>query len=95
MGPSITMAAEKQAYILTDKATYLAHEMKSELALLMKESSDLKNTYAMLAVSPSKWPDTNFDGATAFINWMTSDKAKDLISKYGVDKYGESLFFVS
>jgi tungstate transport system substrate-binding protein len=95
MGPSITMAAEKQAYILTDKATYLAHEKKGELSLLMKESDDLKNTYSMLAVSPEKWPDTNIDGANAFIKWMTGDKAKDLITKYGVDKYGEGLFFVS
>jgi tungstate transport system substrate-binding protein len=95
MGPSITMAAEKQAYILTDKATYLAHEKKGELSLLMKESDDLKNTYSMLAVSPEKWPDTNIDGANAFIKWMTGDKAKDLITKYGIDKYGEGLFFVS
>lgn len=95
MGPTITMAAEKQAYTLTDKATYLAHEKKSELTILMKESDDLKNTYAMLAVSPEKWPDTNIDGATAFIAWMTSDKAKGLIVNYGVEKYGESLFFAN
>jgi tungstate transport system substrate-binding protein len=94
MGPSITMATEKQAYILTDKASYLAHEKKDQLTILMKESEDLKNTYSMLAISPNKWPDTNYNGAMAFINWMTSDKAKDLISKYGVDKYGESLFYV-
>jgi tungstate transport system substrate-binding protein len=94
MGPTITMTAEKQGYTLTDKATYLAHEKKSELTILMKESDDLKNTYAMLAVSPEKWPDTNIDGANAFITWMSGDKAKDLITKYGVDKYGESLFFV-
>lgn len=94
MGPSITMAAENQAYILTDKATYLAHEKKAELTILMRESDDLKNTYSMLAVSPEKWPDVNADGAQAFIQWMTSDKAKDLIAKFGVDKYGEALFFV-
>lgn len=94
MGPSITMAAEQQAYILTDKATYLAHEMKDQLSLLMKESDDLQNTYAMLAVSPEKWPDTNYDGSMAFITWMTGDKAKELISQYGVDNYGENLFFV-
>ena len=94
MGPSITMAAEKQAYIFTDKATYLAHEKKNQLAILMKESDDLKNTYSILAVSPSKWPDTNYDGAQAFIKWMTSAKASELISKYGVDKYGESLFYI-
>lgn len=94
MGPSITMAAENQAYILTDKATYLAHEKKAELSILMKESDDLKNTYSMLAVSPEKWPDVNADGAQAFIQWMTSDKAKELIKNYGADEYGESLFFV-
>lgn len=93
MGASIIVASEKQAYILTDKATYLSHELKDTLTLLMEESDELKNTYSMLAISPEKWPDTNIDGANAFIEWMTSDKATELINAYGVTEYGEQLFY--
>jgi tungstate transport system substrate-binding protein len=92
MGSAITMADEKQAYTLSDKATFLTHE-KTSLKILMAESDDMKNTYSMIAVAPARWPDTNFDGAQAFIKWMTSRKTLDLIDKYGVAEYGEQLFF--
>lgn len=48
----------------------------------------------MIAVNPEKWPDTNIDGANAFIEWMQSEKATKLIAEYGVKEYGQPLFFV-
>jgi tungstate transport system substrate-binding protein len=93
MGACITMASQQQAYVLTDKATYLAHDQKDTLSLLLEKADEMKNTYSMIAVNPEKWPDTNIDGANAFIEWMTSDKALELIAKYGVEEYGEQLFF--
>lgn len=94
MGACLSMAAEQQAYVLTDKATYLAHEKRGELSLLLEKSDEMKNTYSMLAILPEKWPDTNYDGACAFIEWMTSEKALKLIAEYGMAEYGEQLFFV-
>lgn len=94
MGACITMATEKQGYVLTDKATYLAHEQKGQLKLLLERSDEMKNTYSMIAVSPEKWPDTNIEGANAFIEWMMSDEAKALIADYGVAEYGEPLFYL-
>lgn len=93
MGAVINMASEQQAYTLTDKATYLSHELKDTLELLMEESEEMKNTYSMIAISPDKWPDTNIDGANAFIEWMLSDKATQMINEYGVEEYGQQLFF--
>ena len=94
MGATLTIAAEQQGYTLTDKGTYLAHEAKDQLALLLGEADDMKNTYSMIAISPDKWPDTNIDGANAFIEWMTSDEAKAMIAEYGVEEYGEPLFYL-
>lgn len=94
MGASLVVASEKQGYIFTDKGTYLSHEKKDTLTLLMEESEELKNTYSMIAVNPEKWPDTNIDGANAFIKWMQSEKATKLIAEYGVKEYGQPLFFV-
>ena len=95
MGASIIVAAEKGAYIFTDKATYLSHEQKDQSRLLLEESDDLKNTYSAISISTDKWPDTNIEGANTFIDWMKSDKAKKMISSYGVDEYGEQLFWVN
>ena len=94
MGGTLTMAGEQQAYTLTDKGTYLSHEVKNTLPILLGESDDMKNTYSMIAINPEKWPDTNIEGATAFITWMTSPEASELIKAYGVEQYGELLFFL-
>lgn len=93
MGACINIASEQQAYLLTDKGTYLSHDKKDTLKLLLERSDELKNTYSMLAISPEKWPDTNIDGANAFIEWMCSDKAAALIDAFGVEEFGEQLFF--
>ena len=73
MGASLNVASEKQAYIFTDKATYLSHELKDTLSILLEESDDLKNTYSLIVVNKDKWPDTNTEGANAFVEWMKSD----------------------
>lgn len=91
MGQALTTADEMQAYTLSDKATYLASE--NSLSILLEKSDEMMNTYSMIAVTPERWPDTNLDGALAFIDWMTSEKALDLIDGYGVEAYGEQLFF--
>lgn len=91
MGACLNMAEEKQAYILTDKATFLTN--KKTLENLLEKSDDMKNTYSMLIISTDKWPDTNVAGAQAFVSWMTSDRGKQLINSYGVKDYGQQLFF--
>jgi tungstate transport system substrate-binding protein len=92
MGKTLTVADEVMGYTFTDKATYLAHD--NDLSLLLEETDDMKNTYSMIAITPERFADTNYEGAQAFIEWMTSDKAADLISKFGVEEYGEQLFFI-
>lgn len=94
MGATLNQASERLAYCLTDKATYLANSANLDLKILLAESEDMKNTYSMIAVNSEKWPDTNTEGANAFIEWMTSDKASDLIAEYGVEEYGEPLFYI-
>ena len=94
MGATLTQTAERQGYTLTDKGTFLSNDAKDQLEILLAESEDMKNTYTMIAISPDKWPDTNIDGANAFIEWITSDKASELIAEYGVEDYGEPLFYL-
>ena len=91
MGACLNMAEEQQAYILTDKATFLTN--KKSLENLLEKSDDMKNTYSMLIISTDKWPDTNVAGAQAFVDWITSSRGKELINSYGVKDYGEQLFF--
>lgn len=92
MGACLTMAGESEAYILTDKATFLATQEQTGLAILLGESDDMKNTYSLIAVNPDKNPGVNAEGAQAFIDFMLSDEAKAMIDAFGAEKYGEALF---
>jgi tungstate transport system substrate-binding protein len=68
--------------------------MKDELNLdiVLNEGDDMKNTYSLIAVNPEKIDGLNTDGAKAFIDWMLSDEASELIAKYGEKEYGVALF---
>ena len=94
MGACLTMASEQQAYCLTDKATFLSMEAELNLGLLLEKGDDMKNTYSLIAVNPEKIDGLNVDGAQAFIDWMLSDEASELIAKYGQEQYGVSLFYL-
>ncbi|MDO4581415.1 MAG: substrate-binding domain-containing protein [Bacillota bacterium] len=91
MGATLNIADEQQAYTLSDKATFLAHD--DSLSILLEQADDMKNTYSMIAVSTDRFADVNYDGALAFIEWMTSEEAAELIAAYGVAEYGEALFY--
>ncbi len=72
MGASLTVASEKSAYILTDRATYLANQANLQLALLVEGDNSLLNVYHVITVNPDKWPKINYQGALAFAKFMTS-----------------------
>lgn len=91
MGQALNTASELQAYTISDKATYLAN--KGNLEILLEDVADMKNTYSLIAISTKRFAETNIKGAEAFIDWIKTEKARDLIAKFGVDKYGQALFF--
>ena len=95
MGYVLSMASEKKAYTLTDKATYLSMKDKLELQIVLEDAKDLLNQYSLIAVNPEKHEGINKKGADAFIKWMTSKKVLSMIDEFGQDKYGETLFKVN
>ena len=92
MGATLTIASEKSAYTLTDRATYLANKANLQLDLLVEKDSSLLNVYHVITVNPDKWPKVNYDGALAFAKWITSAATQDVIGKFGVEKFGQPLF---
>ena len=55
----------------------------------------LLNPYGVMAVNPDKYPTVNFDLAMKFVNWIISPDTQTTIGKYGVDKYGQPLFYAN
>lgn len=92
MGPSLTIASEKAGYTLTDRATFLANQDKLQLEILVERDNSLLNVYHVITVNPDKWPKINYEGATAFLKFMTQSSTQEQIRQFGVDKYKQQLF---
>jgi len=91
MGATLKIAGEKAAYTLTDRATYLANP--EDLEILVQGDAVLLNVYHVITVNPEKWPNVNNEGAKAFAKFMTDADTQKLIGEFGVDQYGQPLFF--
>lgn len=93
MGEVLTMAAEQQAYTLSDRATYLART-KTGLALeiLVEKDATLLNPYGVIAVNPNKGPMINADLANKFIDWIISVPVQEKIEAFGREEFGQPLF---
>jgi tungstate transport system substrate-binding protein len=90
MGACLTMASNLQAYVLTDRGTYLARVDDLDLTVAFEDDRQLVNPYAIIAVNTEKHPHANRAGTERLIEWMTSPRARDLIAAYRVN--GRELF---
>ncbi len=93
MGAVLTMADEKQAYTLSDRATYLARTLEgTDLEVLVEGDPLLFNPYGVIAINPDKGDHIKADEANQFIEWLISMPTQELIAKYGVEEFGSPLF---
>ena len=92
-GVTLSVASEKSAYAITDRATYLAYQANINLKILVEGDPALLNVYHVITVNPAKWPKINLAGAKAFADYITSPDGQKLIAEFGVQKYGQQLFF--
>ena len=93
MGATLKIASEKSGYTLTDRATYLANKEGLGLDVLLEGDPALLNVYHVITVNPEKCADVVYDGAKAFADYMVSPETQALIAQFGVDKFGQPLFF--
>ncbi|NMC27021.1 MAG: solute-binding protein [Syntrophomonadaceae bacterium] len=93
MGDTFRVTNELKGYTLIDRATFLALKANYQLEIMVEGDKPLLNPYGVIAVNKAKFPNVDMDGANLFINWITSEKIQKLISEFGKDKYGGSLFF--
>lgn len=92
MGATLTIASEKGAYTLTDRATYVTVRAHLPLEILVEGDPALLNVYHVITVNPAKHPEVNYAGALAFLRFMTAPETQRLIGDWGVREYGQPLF---
>ena len=93
MGEVLTMAAELNAYTMTDRATYGAYKAKTGLAIAIEGDPKMFNPYGIIAVNPKNYPNINYKGAMQLIDWITSKEGQQKIADFRVE--GQQVFFPS
>ena len=64
-----------------------------DLVVLVEGDAILLNIYHVMQVNPEKHKVVDGQGGKAFVEFMVSEEVQEIISKFGIDKYGSPLFF--
>jgi tungstate transport system substrate-binding protein len=91
MGPALNTASSMNAYLLSDRATWLAFKNRGELAILVEGDRRLMNQYGVMLVNSAMHPGVKRADAQAFIDWLISQEGQAAIAAYRIE--GEQLFF--
>jgi tungstate transport system substrate-binding protein len=91
MGQALSIASGRDAYVLTDRGTWLSFENRSNLAILVEGDPRLFNQYGVIVVKPSKHPQVKAEFAKAFADWIVSPEGQQTIATYKIA--GQQLFF--
>jgi tungstate transport system substrate-binding protein len=91
MGASLQVANQRDAYIMSDRGTFMASKSLS-LVIVLEGDPGLLNVYSVMEVNPDKFSLVNGPGGKAFADFMVSEKAQSIIKDFGVEKYGQPLF---
>jgi tungstate transport system substrate-binding protein len=91
MGPALNMGAASNAYVLTDRATWLNFKNRGDLAILVEGDQRLFNQYGVMLVSAAKHPQVKTAEGQKFVDWLTGVTGQAAIASYKIG--GEQLFF--
>ncbi|MCM2266613.1 MAG: substrate-binding domain-containing protein [Elusimicrobiales bacterium] len=93
MAGTLSIAGEKKAYVLADRSTWLSMKKNLALAVLCEGDEALVNRYSLILANQAKFKKINASGARAYYDFVLSKPARDIIENFGVQKYGQRLFF--
>ncbi len=91
MGPTLNVSSGMNAYVLTDRATWLSFKNRGDLTIVVEGDQRLFNQYGVMLVNPAKHAHVKKDMGMAFVDWLTSPEGQKAIADYKIE--GQSLFF--
>jgi tungstate transport system substrate-binding protein len=91
MGPALNTAAGMNAYVLSDRGTWLSFKNRGELSIAVEGDRRLFNQYGIMLVNPEKHPAVKRELGQAFIDWILSGEGQEAIAGYKIGS--EQLFF--
>src|SRR5262247_3738148 len=91
MGAALNTAGASNAYVLSDRGTWLSFKNKGDLQILVEGDKRLFNQYGVMLVNPAKHPNVKKDFGQQFIDWLVSPEGQKAIADYKIN--GEQLFY--
>lgn len=91
MGAALNTASAMDAYVLSDRGTWLAFANRGSLAILVEGDERLFNQYGVMLVDPARHPHVKRTDAQAFIDWLLSTAGQSAIASFRIN--GEQAFF--
>jgi len=91
MGATLNTGTAMGAYIMTDRATWIAFGNKGDYGIAVEGDPKMFNQYGIILVNPEKHPNVKADLGQQFVDWVISDEGQAAIASYEVD--GQQLFF--
>jgi tungstate transport system substrate-binding protein len=91
MGAALNTAGASNAYVLSDRGTWISFKNKGDLVIDVEGDKRLFNQYGVMLVNPAKHPNVKKDLGQAFIDWLISPEGQKIIANYKIN--GEQLFY--
>ena len=91
MGAALNTASASNAYVLSDRGTWISFKNKGDLVIAVEGDKRLFNQYGVMLVNPEKHPNVKKDLGQQFIDWLVSPEGQKAIADYKIN--GEQLFY--
>jgi tungstate transport system substrate-binding protein len=91
MGAALNMGSAANAYVLSDRGTWLAFKNRGDLVILVEGDKRLFNQYGVILVNPQKHRNVKADLGQQFIDWLISPEGQTAIAGYKIN--GAQLFY--
>jgi tungstate transport system substrate-binding protein len=92
MGAALNTASALNAYVLSDRGTWLALKNNlGDVVIVVEGDKRLFNQYGVMLVNPAKHPSVKKDLGQQFIDWLISAEGQNAIARYKIN--GQQLFY--
>ncbi|HEY5306433.1 MAG TPA: extracellular solute-binding protein [Pseudolabrys sp.] len=91
MGAALNTAGADNAYVLSDRGTWIHYKNKGDLAILVEGDKRMFNQYGVMLVNPAKHPNVKVKLGQEFIDYLISPEGQKVIANYKIN--GEQLFY--
>jgi tungstate transport system substrate-binding protein len=91
MGAALNIASASNAYVLSDRGTWIHFKAKGELDIIVEGDKRLFNQYGVMLVNPARHPNVRKELGQRFIDYLISPEGQRDIASCRIE--GKQLFY--